>query len=60
MMAEIWNDDDDDDDFDKDEETFREDGNKCLVAKNDCEKEEEVIDEIYDLYSVYKRNLRNV
>jgi len=51
MMAKTWSGDDDNDDFDKEKDTFREDRNKYLMAKEDCEEErDEVNDELYDLY----------
>jgi len=50
-MAKTWSGDDDNDDFDKEKDTFREDRNKYLMAKEDCEEErDEVNDELYDLY----------
>jgi len=37
MMAETWSGDDDNNNSDKKKDTFREDRNKYLIAKKDCE-----------------------
>jgi hypothetical protein len=65
MMAETWSGDDDKDDSDKEKDTFREDRNKYLMAKENWEKErDDVNDEIYDLYvglhKEFKKNLKKI
>jgi len=65
MMAETWSGDDDNDDSDKEKDIFREDRNKYLMAKEDCEKEkDDANDEIYDLYvglqKEFKKHLKKI